>query len=48
MLSSVQIWELQEIMKEEFDLEITFKEATELGNSLVDCFSLLLKEGQEK
>jgi len=49
MLSEALIRELQQIVKEEFNLDLDFKETSELGNSLVDCYSLLIdEEGQEK
>jgi len=42
MVSETLIRELQEIMKEECNLNLEFKEASELGNSLVDAFTILL------
>lgn len=50
-LSDELVRELQEIMKEEFKLELDVKDASELAHTLVDCYSLLLdedKEGSEK
>lgn len=49
MLSDALIRELQQIVKEEFNLDLDIKEASELGNSLVNCYSLLIdEEGAEK
>jgi len=42
-LSKERILEWQKILKEDYDREISFAEATEAANNLVGFFSLLLK-----
>jgi hypothetical protein len=41
MLSKESIQEFQIIAKEEYDEDLSFEEATEIANGLVDYFSLL-------
>jgi len=41
MLSKESIIEFQLIVKEEFDNDLSFEEASEIANGLVDYFSLL-------
>ncbi|MFH1292195.1 MAG: hypothetical protein ABIH87_03285 [bacterium] len=41
MLSEESIKEFQQIVKEEYGEELTFKNASEIANGLVDYFSIL-------
>lgn len=42
-ISKERILELQQIIKEDYDREVSFAQASEIGNGLVGYFDLLVK-----